>query len=59
MKQRVLMRAYEKQIIDVEAHEFPMLWWQRIMVYQSYVKGWKIGPSHYINQDLADIWLDR
>ena len=27
------MRAYEKQIIDVEAHEFPMLWWQRIMVY--------------------------
>jgi peptide/nickel transport system substrate-binding protein len=58
-KQRILMRAYEKQIIDTEAHEFPMLWWERIMVYQSYVKGWKIGPSHYINQDLADIWLDR
>ena len=58
-KLRTLMRAYEKQIIDVEAHEFPMLWWERIMVYQSYVKGWKIGPSHYINQDLADIWLDR
>jgi peptide/nickel transport system substrate-binding protein len=58
-KQRTLMRAYEKQIVDTEAHEFPMLWWERIMVYQSYVKGWKIGPSHYINQDLADIWLDR
>lgn len=58
-KLRTLMRAYEKQIVDVEAHEFPMLWWERIMVYQSYVKGWKIGPSHYINQDLADIWLDR
>jgi peptide/nickel transport system substrate-binding protein len=58
-KQRVLMRAYEKQIVDVEAHEFPMLWWERIMPYQSYVRGWKIGPSHYINQDLADIWLDR
>jgi peptide/nickel transport system substrate-binding protein len=59
VRQRTLMRAYEKQIIDVEAHEFPMLWWERIMVYQSYVKGWKIGPSHYINQDLADIWLNR
>jgi peptide/nickel transport system substrate-binding protein len=59
IKQRVLMRQYETQIVDVEAHEFPMLWWQRIMVYRSYVKGWKIGPSHYINQDLADIWLDR
>ena len=22
-------------------------------------KGWKIGPSHYINQDLATIWLDK
>jgi peptide/nickel transport system substrate-binding protein len=58
-KQRILMRAYEKQIVDVEAHEFPMLWWNRIIVARSYVKGWKIGPSHYINQDLADIWLDQ
>jgi peptide/nickel transport system substrate-binding protein len=58
-KQRVLMRAYEKQIVDTEAHEFPMLWWERIILSQSYVKGWKIGPSHYINQDLANIWLDK
>jgi peptide/nickel transport system substrate-binding protein len=58
-KQRVLMRAYEKQVIDVEAHAFPMLWWNRIVTYRSYVKGWKIGPSHFINQDLATIWLDK
>lgn len=58
-KQRILMRAYEKRIIDTEAHEFPMLWWNRIIIARSYVKGWKIGPSHYINQDLANIWLDR
>jgi peptide/nickel transport system substrate-binding protein len=59
VKQRALMRDYERQVVDVEAHEFPMLWWNRIMVYRSYVKGWKIGPSHYINQDLATIWLDK
>jgi peptide/nickel transport system substrate-binding protein len=59
LKQRMLMRGYERQIIDVEAHEFPMLWWNRIMAYQSYVKGWKISPSHYVNQDLATIWLDK
>jgi peptide/nickel transport system substrate-binding protein len=59
VKQRVLMREYETQIVDTEAHEFPMLWWERIIPYRSYVKGWKIGPSHYINQDLADIWLDE
>ncbi len=27
--------------------------------YRSYVKGWKISPSHYVNQDLATIWLDE
>jgi peptide/nickel transport system substrate-binding protein len=58
-KQRVLMRAYERQIVDTEAHEFPMLWWNRIMPYRSYVRGWKIGPSHFINQDLATVWLDK
>jgi len=58
-KQRVLMREYEKRIVDTEAHEFPMLWWYRNVAYRSYVHGWKIGPSHYINQDLSDIWLDK
>jgi peptide/nickel transport system substrate-binding protein len=27
--------------------------------HRSYVKGWKISPSHYLNQDLATIWLDK
>ena len=53
------MRAFEKQVLDVEAHEFPALWWNRIVVHRSYVKGWKISPSHFVNQDLATIWLDR
>jgi peptide/nickel transport system substrate-binding protein len=46
-------------LIDAEAHEFPMLWWYRIIPYRNYVKGWKISPSHYLNQDLATIWLDK
>jgi len=27
--------------------------------YRSYVKGFKISPTHFINQDLAQIWLDK
>jgi peptide/nickel transport system substrate-binding protein len=27
--------------------------------HRSYVKGWKISSSHYLNQDLATIWLDK
>jgi len=58
-KQRSLMREFEKHVIDAQAHEFPMLWWYRIIPYRNYVKGWKISPSHYLNQDLATIWLDK
>jgi len=58
-KQRVLMREFEKYVLDTQAHEIVMPWWYRIIPYRSYVKGWKISPSHYINQDLATIWLDR
>jgi peptide/nickel transport system substrate-binding protein len=50
-KQRVLMREFEKRVVDTEAHEFPMLWWYRIIPYRLYVKGWKISRSHYVNQD--------
>src|ERR1700736_4104382 len=58
-KQRALMRDFEKHVLDSEAHEMMMIWWYRIIPYRSYVKGWKISPSHYLNQDLSTIWLDN
>jgi len=58
-KQRALMREFEKHVIDDEAHEIWVSWWYRIVPHRSYVKGWKISPSHFINQDLASVWLDR
>jgi len=58
-KQRLLMRQYEKHALDDETHEIMTLWWYRIVAHRSYVKGWKIGPSHFLNQDLATIWLDK
>jgi peptide/nickel transport system substrate-binding protein len=58
-KQRALMREFEKRVLDTEAHEIFLLWRYRIVPYRSYVKGWKVGPSHYVNQDLATIWLVR
>jgi peptide/nickel transport system substrate-binding protein len=58
-KQRALMRDFEKHVLDDQAHEIFLLWWYRIVPYHSYVKGWKISPSHYLNQDLATIWLDK
>jgi peptide/nickel transport system substrate-binding protein len=57
-KQRALMRDFEKYVLDTQAHEIWVLWWYRIIPYRSYVEGWKISPSHYLNQDLSTIWLD-
>ena len=58
-KQRVAMRAYEKHTLDTMQHEIVLPYWYRIVLARSYVKGWKISPSHYLNQDLANIWLDK
>jgi peptide/nickel transport system substrate-binding protein len=58
-RQRGLMRQFEKRVLDTEAHEIFLLWRYRIVPYRSYVKGWKVSPSHYVNQDLATIWLDK
>jgi peptide/nickel transport system substrate-binding protein len=58
-KQRVAMRAFETWVLDTQAHELPLTFWYRIVPYRSYVKGWKISPSHFLNQDLARIWLDK
>jgi peptide/nickel transport system substrate-binding protein len=58
-KQRALMRRFETYVLDDQVHEIWALWWHRIVPYRSYVKGFKIAPTHFINQDLARIWLDK
>jgi len=57
--QRALTRDFEKYVLDNQAHEVFMLWQHRIVLCRSYVKGWRISPSFYVNQDLSTIWLDR
>ena len=58
-RERTLMREFEKYVLDDQTHSLYLMWWNRIIPYRSYVKGWKISPSHYINQDLATVWLDK
>ena len=58
-EQRRIMRAYEKRALDEQAYQLITLWWYKINPHRSYVKGWKIAPSHYLNQALDNIWLDK
>jgi peptide/nickel transport system substrate-binding protein len=57
--QREKMRRMEKIVLDEEALGFITMWWYRIIPHRSYVKGWNVSPSHYLNQQLADVWLDQ
>ena len=57
--QRSLIRKYEKRALDEMAHIGITLWWYKINPHRSYVKGWKIAPSHYLNQQLDNVWLDK
>tara|TARA_R110000787_G_scaffold25757_1_gene72188 strand:+ start:22880 stop:24490 length:1611 start_codon:yes stop_codon:yes gene_type:complete len=58
-EQRKIMREYERRAIDEMAHIGVTLWWYKINPHRSYVKGWKISPSHYLNQHLDNVWLDK
>ena len=50
------VRAFEWRMLE-EAYTVPLLWWQRIVVMRSNVKGWGMTPSHLIGQDLETVWL--
>jgi len=58
-EQRALIRQYEKRVIDEAMVAAITLWWYKINPHRSYVKGWKIAPSHYLNQHLDNVWLDK
>ena len=53
-----MVRDFERHALT-EAYAVPILWWDRIVVTSSSLKGWNMTPSHYIGQDLTDVWLER
>ena len=57
-EQTPLLRKYEKRVLNDLASQAITLWWYKINPHRSYVKGWKIAPSHYLNQSLDNIWID-
>jgi peptide/nickel transport system substrate-binding protein len=57
-KRYALLREFEKRALD-QAYTVPTIWWHRIIVQHKVMKGWNITPSHYVGQDLSDVWLDQ
>ena len=53
-----IVRDFEQHAIT-QAYTVPILWWNRIVVTSARLKGWNMTPSHFIGQDLTDVWLDH
>jgi peptide/nickel transport system substrate-binding protein len=51
------LRAFEKRLLDDEAHYIYTLQWHRIIPHNSKVRGWTITPAHFLNQQLDTVWL--
>ncbi len=56
---RSLVRDFETRALSDTATGIVTLWWYKINPHRSYVKGWKIAPSHYLGQHLDQVWLDK
>ncbi len=53
------VREFEKRLLDEEAHYLYTPQWQRIVPHSAKLKGWTITPSHFLNQQLDQVWLSE
>jgi len=54
-----LVGAFEKRLLEEEAHYLMTLQWHRIIPHSAKVKGWQVTPSHYLNNTLDTVWLSE
>jgi peptide/nickel transport system substrate-binding protein len=57
-KRAKIIREFERRAMS-EAYTVPILWANRLVATSPRLKGWYITPSHYIEQDLVDVWIDN
>jgi len=57
-ERRAAVHELEKYAITT-AYNVPLHWYHRIIVGHKKIKGWHFTPSHYVGQDLVDVWLDQ
>jgi peptide/nickel transport system substrate-binding protein len=57
-KRKLLTKDFERYSIS-QAYNIMLFWWQRIVVHNKKIKGWRLTPSHYLGNDLTEVWLDQ
>ncbi len=57
-KQRALLWQMQQRLSD-EQWMIGAMWYNRIVLHSSKMKWWEVTPSHYLNMQLAEVWLDQ
>ncbi len=53
-----LVRQFEKRLLDDRVWQIYVLWWKRTIPHSAKLHGYKVGPSHYL-EDLQDVWVSE
>jgi peptide/nickel transport system substrate-binding protein len=57
-ERRALAQRFEARMLE-QATSIPYFWSLRIIPLANEVQGWRLTPSYFLDQDLAQIWLKR
>jgi len=57
-RQKAILWDFQKEL-TAQAWTFSTLWWQRTVVSNSAMKFWEVTPSHYLNMQFDNVWLDQ
>jgi peptide/nickel transport system substrate-binding protein len=57
-ERRAIVRQLDRRLLD-EGYFAPVFWTNRIIPLDARVRGWRMTPSHFLGQDLRDVWLAR
>jgi peptide/nickel transport system substrate-binding protein len=58
-ERKALCHQFEKRVLDEMTWTLPLPWNHRIVLHSARLKGWKALSSHFLNQDLANVWLTK
>ncbi|MBI3505661.1 MAG: ABC transporter substrate-binding protein [Proteobacteria bacterium] len=57
-RRRGIVREFDRYMLD-QAYTLPIFWTNRIIALAPEIHGWAAMPSHFLGQDLRDVWLEH
>ncbi len=59
VERKKICLQFEKRVLDEKVYAIIFPWTHRIILHSSKLKGWNILPSHFLNMDLANVWISK